>query len=132
MKNIIIQLSTLWIAHFLIWSFGDILRLLQPGYIENAKTTVDTLLIASFIGLLQVLTIAITILSENRIGLWVNILVGGVFLLIDIGWFVEIITTGLPLWESVLVIAYIILDLLILFTAYQWSTKRDEYIKNIA
>jgi hypothetical protein len=124
LKDIKVKLSIIWIAHFLIWSFGDILRLLQPGYIADANASNDILLVASFIGTIQALMIVITILSDDRVGKWANLIVGAVFVLIDIGWVVEIITTSLPLWEGVLVIVYLAFDVLIIFLAYQWLSGR--------
>lgn len=126
MKDIKTKLSLLWVAHFLIWSFGDILRLLQPGYIAEANSSNDILLIASIIGLVQSIMIILTLLSDDKIGIWTNILIGAVFLLIDIGWFVEIITTSLPIWEIVLEIGYLVFDLLIIIIAYQWFKNKNE------
>ena len=51
MEDIKIKLSVFWAAHFLIWSFGDVVSLLSTGYIEEElPVSNDILFIAAIIG----------------------------------------------------------------------------------
>ncbi|MHA2364220.1 MAG: hypothetical protein ACXAC7_09700 [Candidatus Hodarchaeales archaeon] len=126
MKDVKIKLSGLWIAHFLIWSFGDIVRLLTPGYIEDTAVTNETQIIASIIGMMQALMIVLSLILEDKPNRWANLVLGGVFTLINIGWMVEILIDQQPVWEILLTIVYLTFNAMIIWYAYKWSVEENE------
>ncbi|MHA2364904.1 MAG: hypothetical protein ACXAC7_13190 [Candidatus Hodarchaeales archaeon] len=125
MKDVKIKLSTLWIAHFLIWSFGDILRLLTPGYIEETAITNETQIFAAFIGMMQAVMIVLSIILEDKPNRWVNLVLGGLFTLINIVWMIEILIEQYPVWEILLTITYLTFNAMVIWYAYKWSVEEE-------
>ncbi|WP_455463956.1 hypothetical protein [Candidatus Hodarchaeum mangrovi] len=126
MEDVKIKLSALWIAHFLIWSFGDILRLLTPGFIEASATPNETLLFASFIGMGQAFMIVLSLLLEAKPNRWVNLIMGGIYTLINLGWMVDILLNQYPMWEIILTIVYLTFNALIIWHAFKWTTNETK------
>jgi hypothetical protein len=116
--NVRILLAAFWISHFLLWTFGDMVSLLQhknPDPVSN-----DLLLfVAAPLAVIQALMIVFSLIGKPKLVRLVNIIMAIVFLLINIGFLSEA-TDG---WEYVLGIAYILFNVLIIWTAWKWPKQ---------
>ena len=110
-----ILLAALWIAHFLLWSFGDMASLLQ----EIAEPIDNNLLlfVAVPLAITQALMIFFSLVGKTKLMRWVNMIVGTVFLLFNIGFVVEA-QFG---WEYLLGAGYLLFNGLIVWQAWKWS-----------
>ena len=110
-----ILLAALWIAHFLLWSFGDMASLLQ----ELAEPIDNNLLLFAAVPLAitQALMIFFSLVGKAKLMRWVNMIVGTVFLLFNIGFIAEA-QLG---WEYLLGAGYLLFNGLIVWQAWKWS-----------
>ncbi|MHA2250379.1 MAG: hypothetical protein ACXAD7_08450 [Candidatus Kariarchaeaceae archaeon] len=126
MEEIKIKLSVFWAAHFLIWSFGDVVSLLSPGYIdEELPVSNDTLFIAAIIGTVHAYMIIGSITLKDKQNRLFNLVFGGIFTLINVGHLVEMIRDDHPAWAIFLAIVYLSINALILSHAYKWQTDEQ-------
>ena len=112
--NIRILLAAFWICHFLLWTFGDMLTLLQ-GMGESITSNV-ILFVAPSTALVQVLMVVTNLLARPVVARWANLIAAPVYLLFNIGFFIDA-TEG---WEYYLGIGYVAMNVLILWFAYTW------------
>lgn len=118
--NIRILLAAFWICHFLLWTFGDMLSLLQQ---ENEPITETVfLVIAPTTAIVQALMIVLCLIGPVQYVRLTNLIVGPAFLLFDIGFLSEA-SEG---WHYYLGIAYMLFDVLIFWHAWKWPTKEEE------
>ena len=126
MEDIKIKLSFFWAAHFLIWSFGDVVSLLSQGYIEEEiPVSNDILFFAAIIGTVHAYMIigSITLnAKQNRI---FNLVFGTVFSSINIGHLGEMIIDDHPAWAIFLALVYLSINALIIWHAFKWQIKDD-------
>ncbi len=117
--NIRILLAAFWICHFLLWTFGDMLSLLQQ---ENEPITDNVILIvAPTTAVVQVLMIVLCLVGPPMYARLANLIVAPVFLLFDIGYLSEA-SEG---WQFYLGSVYILFDVLIIWHAWKWPTVED-------
>ena len=110
-----ITLAVLWIGHFLLWTYGDMLALLQ----QNSQPVENSLLlfVAVPLAMLQVSTIVLTMVGRKKVMVIVNYIVVIPFIVFNIGY----ISEGEFGWEYLLGAAYIIVNILILMAARKWQ-----------
>ena len=110
-----IVLAALWIAHFLLWTFGDMASLLQEitEPIENNLL----LLVAVPLAITQALMIFFSLVGKAKVMRWVNMIVAVVFLLFNVGFIAEA-QFG---WEYLLGAGYLLVNGLIVWYAWKWS-----------
>ena len=124
MEDIKIKLTAFWAAHFLIWSFGDVVSLLSPGYIdEELPVSNDTLFAAAIIGTAHAYMIIVSISLDGKQNRLVNLIGGGLFTLINIAHLVEMIIDDHPAWAIFLAIVYISISAQIVWNAFKWQTN---------
>lgn len=117
--NVKIILAALWTAQFLLWTFGDMLALLQE---LNEPADDDLLLfVAVPLAIIQTLMILFSLIGKPEVMRWANIIVALVFVLINLSYLAEA-NAG---WEFLLGIAYLSADVLIIFYAWKWPTRED-------
>jgi hypothetical protein len=113
-----ILLAAFWISHFLLWTFGDMVALLQhkdPDPVSN-----DLLLfVAAPLAIIQTFMIVFSLIGKPKLVRWVNIIMAIVFLLFNIGFLSEAVDG----WEYLLGIAYVLFNVLIIWTAWNWPKK---------
>ena len=114
--NIRILLATFWICHFLLWTFGDMFSLAQE--MGEPVTSTLILVVAPSTALVQALMIVTCLLGRPVIARWANMILAAVYLLFNIGFFVDAIEG----WEYYLGIGYVVFNVLILWYAYNWPT----------
>ena len=110
-----IVLAALWTGHFLLWSFGDMLALLQ-----RVSEPVDNnllLIVAVPLAIIQASMIYLSLVGKAKLMRWVNIILACVFLLFNIGFIIEA-QVG---WEYLLGTGYILFNALIVWNAWKWS-----------
>ena len=110
-----IVLAALWIAHFLLWTFGDMASLLQE--ITEPIDNNLLLLVAVPLAITQALMIFFSLVGKAKIMRWVNMIVAVVFLLLNIGFIAEA-QFG---WEYLLGAGYLLFNGLIIWQAWKWS-----------
>ena len=109
-----IVLAALWIAHFLLWTFGDMASLMQEitAPVEN-----NLLLFVSVpLAITQALMIFFSLVGKAKLMRWVNMIVAAVFLLFNIG-FIGEAQFG---WEYLLGAGYLLFNGLIVWYAWKW------------
>ena len=109
-----IILAALWIAHFLLWSFGDMASLLQEitEPIDNSLL----LFVAVPLAITQALMIFFSLAGKAKIMRWVNIVVALAFLLFNVGFLLEAYIG----WEYLLGAGYLLFNVLIVGYAWKW------------
>ena len=110
-KNV---LAALWIAHFLLWTFGDMASLMQEitAPVEN-----NLLLFVSVpLAITQAMMIFFSLVEKAKLMRWVNIILALVFALFNIGFIAEA-QFG---WEYLLGAGYLLFNGLIVWYAWKW------------
>ena len=110
-----IVLAALWIAQFLLWTFGDMASLLQE--ITEPIDNNLLLLVAVPLAITQALMIFFSLVGKAKVMRWVNMIVAVVFLLINVGFIAEA-QFG---WEYLLGAGYLLFNGLIVWYAWKWS-----------
>ena len=117
MEDTKIRLSALWISHFLLWTFGDMLGLLQQS---NDPVDENLLLfVAAPLAILQTIMILLPLMMEYKTIRITNLVVSPIFLLLNIMNFIDVDTGA----QYLLTAVYVIFNLLIMKNAWQWSPK---------
>jgi hypothetical protein len=116
--NVRLILAASWISHFLLWTFGDMVSLLQQ---KNPDPISDALLtfVAAPLAVTQAFMIIFSLIGEPKYVRWVNICVAPVFILFNIGYLAE----GTQGWNYVLGIAYIAFNVIIIWYAWHWPKE---------
>ena len=109
-----IILSALWISQFLLWTFGDMVGLLQK--MDEPIANELLVFIAIPLALLQVSMILFTLTGKARYARWANITITPVFILFNAGFLSEA-KFG---WEFLLGTGYLIINVLIIGYAWKW------------
>jgi len=109
-----IILAALWIAHFLLWTFGDMAALLQKisEPIENSLL----LFVAVPLAITQALMIFFSLVGKEKVMRWVNLIVALIFILFNIGFIAEA-QFG---WEYLLGAGYLLFNGLTIGYAWKW------------
>ena len=117
MTDVKIVLAALWIAHFLLWTFGNMASLLQEitAPIENNLL----LFVAVPLAVIQALMIFFSLVGKAKLMRWVNIIVAFVFLLFNVGFLAEA-HFG---WEYLLGAGYLLFNSLIIVYAWKWPVS---------
>ena len=115
--NVKIVLAALWIAHFLLWTFGDMASLLQE-FTEPVDNNL-LLLVAVPLAIIQALMIFFSLVGKAKLMRWVNMIMALVFLLFNVGFLVEA-HVG---WEYLLGAAYLLFNGLIVWYAWKWPKQ---------
>ncbi len=122
--NVRMLLAAFWISHFLLWSFGDMLSLLQ----ETAEPITETvfLIIAPVLAITQTSMVVYSLRGDPNYVRLLNLAVPLVFLLFNLGYLAE----SSEIWNYLLGSAYIVLNLLIIWNAWKWRRREtsDESI----
>ncbi len=118
--NVKIIIASLWISQFLIWTFGDMLSLLQ----KLDEPAANTLLafVAAPLALIQVSMIMLALIGKARLIRWANFIVVPIFIVFNIGFMFEA-RFG---WEFVLGTGYLAINALILVYAWKWPRGNME------
>ena len=117
MTDVKIVLAALWIAHFLLWTFGDMLSLLQQ-FSEPVDNNL-LLLVAVPLALTQALMVFFSLVGKAKLMRWVNIAAALVFLLFNVGYLTEA-HVG---WEYLLGLGYLLFNGLTIWYAWKWPNK---------
>ena len=129
MEDVKIKLSALWVTHFLLWSFGDMLRLIQTGGIEKfiAEPVADELLlfVAVPLAVIQTFMILISLMWEHKANRPANLSMGLLFIVVNMGHVVDVILNQLGIWEIQLVVVYLIFNVLVIKFAWEWHTPEN-------
>jgi hypothetical protein len=116
--NVKIVLAALWAAHFLLWTFGDMVSLLQ----EMNEPVDDSLLllVAAPLAVIQALMIFFSLIGKVKVMRLVNIVAALVFALFNVGFMVDA-HVG---WEYLLGAGYLLMNGLIIWQAWNWPKQK--------
>ena len=109
-----IVLAALWVAHFLLWSFGDMASLLQEITVPVDNSLL--LFVAVPLAVIQALMIFFSVIGKAKVMRWVNIILAVVFLLFNVGFLVEA-QFG---WQYLLGAGYVLFNGLVVWYAWSW------------
>ena len=112
-----IVLAALWIAHFLLWTFGDMASLLQE--ITEPVDNNLLLFVAVPLAITQALMIFFSLVGKAKVMRWVNMIVAVVFLLFNVGFIAEA-QFG---WDYLLGAGYLLFNGLIVWYAWKWPKQ---------
>ncbi|UCC93679.1 MAG: hypothetical protein JSW25_03170 [Thermoplasmata archaeon] len=115
--DIRIVLAALWVAHFLLWTFGDMMSLLQQKH-EPIDSTV-ILIIAPTTATVQALMMLLCLVGPVKLVRTVNLIVAPVFLLFNIGYMGE---PDAEVWNYYLGVVYLLFSAMIFWHAWKWPT----------
>ena len=113
-----ILLAVFWICHFLLWTFGDMLSLLQE--MDEPVTDSVILFVAPTTAIVQALMVVLCLVGRPTYVRLANLIVAPVYLLFNIGFFVD----ATEAWEYSLGIFYVLFNVLIIWHAYKWPTDK--------
>ena len=112
--NVKIVLAALWIAHFLLWTFGDMASLLQE-FTEPVDNNL-LLLVAVPLAIIHALMIFFSLVGKAKLMRWANMIMAVVFLFFNVMFLVEA-HVG---WEYLLGAGYLLFNGLIFWYAWRW------------
>ena len=117
--NVRILLAMLWVCHFILWIFGDMFTLVQDMSEPVTDTTIQYIAPTTAIAL--TLIVVFSLLGRPSHVRLVNMIAAVVYLLFNIGFFVDA-TQG---WEYYLGVFYVLFNVLILWRAFTWPTHTE-------
>jgi hypothetical protein len=117
--NIRIKLAALWVTHFLLWTFGDMVSLLQE--ITEPVSNELLLFVAAPLAVIQTFMILFSLLGEPKAIRWANIGMSLVFLVFNVGYLSE----ANAAWEYLLGMVYLLFNVLIIWFAWKWPKQED-------
>ena len=123
--NVRIILAALWASHFLLWTFGDMVSLLQD--LNEPVANELLLFVAAPLALVQVGMILFSLMGKAKVVRWANIIITPVFILLNIGF----LTEGKFGWEFLLGIGYLLVNILIILYAWKWPKAMNEKVGGI-
>jgi len=115
--NVKIVLAALWTAHFLLWTFGDMVSLLQK-FSEPIDNNL-LLLVAVPLAVIQALMIFFSLIGKAKLMRRVNIIMAFVFVLFNVGFLVDA-HVG---WEYLLGAGYLLFNGLTIGIAWTWPKQ---------
>lgn len=115
--NVRIILAALWIAHFLLWTFGDMASLLQE--ITEPVDNELLLFVAVPLAVIQTLMIVFSLVGKPNVMRWANIIISVLYIVFNLGYLAEA-NAG---WEFLLGIAYLLFNALIIYYAWTWTKQ---------
>ncbi|APV43612.1 hypothetical protein Dform_00249 [Dehalogenimonas formicexedens] len=114
--NVKVILAGLWAAHFLLWTFGDAISLMQ-GISKPAEDNL-LLFVAIPTAIAQAGLIFLSLTGTAKVMRWVSILAALVFAVFNLGFLVDA-HTG---WQYLLGTAYLLFNALVIRYAWQWKS----------
>jgi hypothetical protein len=118
-------LAAFWTAHFLLWTFGDMVALLK----DTVETVADELLlfVAAPLATTQALMILFSLVGKPQVMRPANILVVLVFGVFNLGYLAEA-DAG---WQFLLGTAYLLFNALIIAYAWRWPRHQTAEVATI-
>jgi hypothetical protein len=113
-----ILLASFWICHFLLWTFGDMMSLLQEA--SEPITETIFMIIAPTLALTQTLMVVLSLKADPKYVRYANLAVPLVFLIFNVGYLAE----SSEVWNYVLGAAYILFNALTIWNAWKLPTEQ--------
>ncbi|UYP44969.1 hypothetical protein NEF87_001254 [Candidatus Lokiarchaeum ossiferum] len=119
MEDTKLKLSAIWISQFLLWTFGDMLSLMQ----EITEVADDSLLlfVATPLAIIQTVMILLPLFCKRKVVRILNLVVPPIFLVFNVMNFFDV-HVG---WGYLLTIVYVCFNLLSIWIAWQWKPKEE-------
>ena len=116
--NIRLLLAAFWLCHFLLWTFGDMLSLLQE--MDEPIDDPVILFVAPTTAIVQALMVVLCLVGPPSYVRLTNLIVAPVYLLFNVGFIAE----GTEGWEYYLGVFYLLFSVLIIGHAYRWPREQ--------
>jgi hypothetical protein len=123
--NIKVMLAAFWISQFLLWTFGDMVSLLQD--LNEPVGNGLLAFVAAPLALVQVGMILFTLGGKAKFVRWANLCITPVFILFNIG-FLFGARFG---WEFILGAGYLLMNVLTILYAWKWPRIDNEKVGGI-
>ncbi len=129
--NIKLKLSAIWITLMFLYIYKDILSLFRPGAIESIlagfmgpfSVTQVALLQATILMIIPAVMVLLSLTLKPNINRWTNVIVGSLFVLVNIA--TQIGETWVYYW--LFGVVEIILTILIVWYAWKWPRYKNNY-----
>ena len=119
MEDAKIILAFMWVATMLIYLLGDVMRIFAgdftPGEIEGKKVSMNVYLGMAVLMVLPILMVVLTMILENPINKWINIIIAGFFFLLNLEGI-----KGYKAFDKFLLIVSFGFNLLVIWYAWNW------------
>jgi len=119
MEDAKIILAFMWVATMLIYLLGDVMRIFAgdftPGEIEGKKVSMNVYLGMAVLMVLPILMVVLTMILENPINKWINIIIAGFFFLLNLAGI-----KGYKAFDKFLLIVSFGFNLLVIWYAWNW------------
>lgn len=109
-----LTLTVLWVSHFLLWTFGDMVALLQQ--LNEPIESSLLLFVAVPLAMIQVSMIILSLLGPKKAMARTNMFLALAFIALNVGYLMDA-QYG---WEYLLGISYITVNVLIIGYARKW------------
>jgi len=133
MEDVRIKISVLWLFPLMAFLASAVLMFLEPGVleqimageVEGKKLGTELLLAGAIIDILGPLTMAFLSLTlKGSINRWLNIIVGGIYAVLEFITLLEELTVGTPTgYTIVMLIAAVVALILIVWYAWKWPKQ---------
>lgn len=107
-------LTVLWASHFLLWTFGDMVALLQQ--LNDPIESSLLLFVAVPLAMIQVSMIILSLLGPKKAMARANMILALVYIALNVGYLMDA-QYG---WEYLLGVSYITVNVLIIGYARKW------------
>jgi hypothetical protein len=120
MDDVKIILSFIWAAVVLCYLYGDVFSILSGdfklGEIDGKPLTEKMVMIMAAIMIIPILMIVLTLLLDNSLSRWANIIVAIIFILFNLG-----SIRGYPIYEKFTLAVSMGFNLVTIYTAWNWK-----------
>jgi hypothetical protein len=119
MEDIKIILSFLWVAVMFCYLYGDVFSILaghfKPGEIDGKPLTEKMVLMMAVIMVIPVIMIVLTLLLDDFVSRWANIIVAVFFLGFNL-----LSIRGYPIYEKFTLIVSMGFNIITIYNAWNW------------
>ena len=119
LNEIKIILSFIWVAVVLCYVYGDVFSILSGdfklGEIDGKPLTEKMVLVMAAIMVIPIIMIVLTVLLDDFVSRWANIIVAVVFLLFNL-----FSIRGYPIYEKFTLFVSMVFNLVTVYIAWTW------------
>ena len=119
MEDVKIIIAFIWVATMLVYLLGDVLRIyageFKPGEIDGKKVSLNMYLGMAVIIVIPIIMVVLTLILNNPVNKWVNIIVAIVFFIFNL-----IGIRGYKAFDVFLLIVSFGFNILVVIYAWNW------------
>ncbi len=119
MEDVKIIIAFIWVATMLVYLLGDVMRIFAgdftPGEVDGKPAPKSTWFGAAAIMLIPILMVVLTVILENPINKWLNIIVAIIFFVFNL-----VGLKGYKAYDKFLLIISFVFNFLVVLYAWIW------------